>query len=242
MKNRILLPTIALLMFAYPSGSQVLRQPGARQDSTVTLFSGIKHRDQGLRSCLNFPASPSGPGCDLRYGALYAGDDLDWFESSTAQGNRSVIIDLGAHEWNAEFKVPVIEPLATFGRQLSVLLVDDEDLVRTATAEMIRDLGHTVVEAGGGLEALARLDGGLSVDVVVTDYMMPGMDGGLLARRIAETHPKTAVLLITGYTGPTNDVMHLPRLAKPFGQAEIAASLASLFARDADNVVHLPKR
>ena len=49
---------------------------------------------------------------------------------------------------------------ASIGRRLSVLLVDDEELVRTATAEMIRDLGHEVEEAGGGAEALARLEGG----------------------------------------------------------------------------------
>jgi CheY-like chemotaxis protein len=121
-------------------------------------------------------------------------------------------------------------------------LVDDEDLVRTATAEMIRDLGHWVAEADGALEALGRLDGGFKADVVVTDYMMPGMDGGVLSRRIAETHPDIAVLLITGYTGPTNDVMHLPRLAKPFGQSEIAAALANLVADHAGNVVRLPKR
>jgi CheY-like chemotaxis protein len=125
---------------------------------------------------------------------------------------------------------------------LGVLLVDDEDLVRAATGEMMRDLGHSVVEASGALEALERLDGGLKVDVVVTDYMMPGMDGGALARRIAETRPDIAVLLITGYTGPTNDVMHLPRLSKPFGQSELAAALAGLFSEDAGNVFRLPKR
>ena len=135
-----------------------------------------------------------------------------------------------------------VEPVRAIGRHLSVLLVDDEDLVRTATAEMIRDLGHSVAEADGALEALGRLDGGFKADVVVTDYMMPGMDGGALSRRIAESHPDIAVLLITGYTGPTNDVMHLPRLAKPFGQSEIAAALASLFADEASNVVRLPKR
>ena len=68
--------------------------------------------------------------------------------------------------------------MKTIGRRLSVLLIDDEPLVRTATAEMIRDLGHHVEEAGGGAEALARLDDGLSVDVVITDYMMPGMTVG----------------------------------------------------------------
>ena len=97
---------------------------------------------------------------------------------------------------------------------------------------MIRDLGHSVFEASGGAEALAKLDGGLSVDIVVTDYKMPGIDGGELARRIAQTHPDTPVLLISGYAGPAHHMMDLPRLAKPFGQAEIAAALASLFADD----------
>ena len=106
---------------------------------------------------------------------------------------------------------------------------------------MVRDLGHTVIEAGGGAEALARLDRGLAVDVVVSDYMMPGMDGGELSRRIAETHPEIPVLLITGYTGPTDDVFNIPRLAKPFGQSEIASALAHLFADDG-KVVRFPGR
>ena len=93
------------------SQSWVSAQP-ATTESTVTLFSVLKHRGEQGKSCVNFLSSPTLSECDLRYGALYAGADLDWFESSTAQGNRSVIKDLGAHEWNAEFKVPVVEPLA----------------------------------------------------------------------------------------------------------------------------------
>ncbi len=162
--------------------------------------------------------------------------------SAPGEGTRVDLYLPIANEAASADQRSVIEPVRAIGRQLSVLLVDDEDLVRTATAEMIRDLGHFVAEADGALEALARLDGGYRADAVVTDYMMPGMDGGALARRIAETHPDIAVLLITGYTGPTNDVMHLPRLAKPFGQSEIATALASLFADDAGNVVRLPKR
>jgi signal transduction histidine kinase/ActR/RegA family two-component response regulator len=127
---------------------------------------------------------------------------------------------------------PASDAVPAIGRRLRVLLIDDEELVRTATAEMIRDLGHSVVEASGGAEALAQLDRRLGVDVVVTDYKMPGIDGGELARRIAQTHPHTPVLLITGYAGPADQLMDLPRLAKPFGQAEIAAALASLIADD----------
>jgi CheY-like chemotaxis protein len=133
------------------------------------------------------------------------------------------------------------EPLRSIGRRLSILLIDDEEIVRTATAEMIRDLGHDVAEASGGAEGLALLDGGTKVDAVVTDYMMPGMDGGTLARRIAERHSDIPVLLITGYTGPSDEVLHLPRLAKPFGQSALAGALAGLFTAD-EKVVRLRLR
>ena len=133
------------------------------------------------------------------------------------------------------------EPVSTTLGKLTMLLVDDEEIVRVATAEMIRDLGHSVHEASGGLEALARLESGLEVDAVITDYMMPGMDGGAFARQLAKRRPDVPVLLITGYTGATDNVLHLPRLAKPFGQAEIAAALAELFGDDR-KVVRLPTR
>jgi len=135
----------------------------------------------------------------------------------------------------------VAEPPRPMTRRVSILLVDDEAIVRTATAEMMRDLGHEVTEAGSGPEALARLNAGLEVDVLVTDYMMPGMDGGALARRVQQSHPELALLLITGYTGSVDDVQHIPRLAKPFGRNEIASALESLFGEDG-NIIRFPSR
>ena len=134
----------------------------------------------------------------------------------------------------------VAGPAKAVGRRLSVLLVDDEDLVRVATAEMIRDLGHDVVEVGSGEEALATLENGLNVDVLITDYMMPGMDGGVLARRAAKIHPEVPVLLITGYTGASDEVRHLPRLPKPFGRAEIADALVNVLEHS--TVVRFPSK
>jgi signal transduction histidine kinase len=122
-------------------------------------------------------------------------------------------------------------------RPLSVLLVDVEVLVRFATGEMIRELGLRVTEAESGAEALEQLRDGLEVDVVITDYKMPRMDGAELARHIAGINPGVRVLIITGYTGTTDEAQDLPRLAKPFGQAEIAAALTSLFAPDDGNVI-----
>jgi PAS domain S-box-containing protein len=120
---------------------------------------------------------------------------------------------------------------------LSILLVDDEDLVRAATAEMLRDLGHQTTEAAGGAEALARLGAGLAADIVITDYKMPYMDGEELARRVRESRPDMPVLVITGYIGSSDIVSHLPRLAKPYGQAELAAALGRALG---DNVVQMP--
>ena len=100
-------------------------------------------------------------------------------------------------------------------------------------------LDPPVVEASGGIEALDILERGLRPDVVITDYKMPRIDGAALAAEIQRRYPSIAILVITGYTGTTEDVLHLPRLAKPFGQAEIASLLASLVEHD-DKVVPLP--
>ena len=107
-------------------------------------------------------------------------------------------------------------------RPFSILVVDDEELVRKGTSEMLRGLGHHVREAEGGAEALAMLAGDPGVDIVVTDYKMPRMDG---ARRVRDQRPDMPMLLISGYTGASDPIAGLPRLNKPFGLVELADAL-----------------
>jgi hypothetical protein len=98
----------ALLVCALPSVSTA-------QQPTVTLYSINKHRGERRDFGFNFErasGSPANAAADLRYGYLYVGDELDWFESSATQGNRSVIKDLGKLNWSDQFEVPVVEPLA----------------------------------------------------------------------------------------------------------------------------------
>ncbi|HSA80855.1 MAG TPA: ATP-binding protein, partial [Geminicoccaceae bacterium] len=93
-------------------------------------------------------------------------------------------------------------PLAAAPAQLrpcTILLVDDDALISMATSEMLKDLGHRVIEAPSGGRALEILGAGAAVDVVITDQAMPGMTGTQLAARIRAAWPDLPVIIATGY-------------------------------------------
>ena len=110
----------------------------------------------------------------------------------------------------------------------TVLLVDDEDLVRATAADMLADLGYEVTEARSAGEALGLVDGGLTPDLLVTDHLMPGMTGTELARILQTRHPDLPVLIISGYAETEGIAPELPRVTKPFRRDELAASIARL--------------
>jgi PAS domain S-box-containing protein len=110
----------------------------------------------------------------------------------------------------------------------AALLVDDEEIVRMSTASMLADLGYAVVEAGSAEEALRLAREGLRPDLLVTDHLMPGMNGTDLARAMRLERPDLPVLIVSGYAESEGIAPDLPRLAKPFRNEELAASLAAL--------------
>ena len=156
--------------------------------------------------------------------------------SEAGQGTRGDLY-IPVAETAAEPALRLAAHSVVVSRQLTLLLVDDEDLVRAGTAEMLRELGHVVHEAAGGAEALRKLGSGLEVDAIVTDYMMPRMNGAEFARRVREQRPDARIMLITGYAGGDLN-LELPQLAKPFRQADIAAALERLVDEDS-NVIPL---
>jgi PAS domain S-box-containing protein len=123
---------------------------------------------------------------------------------------------------SAQAECPVAQGAGT------VLLVDDEETVRTSTADMLADLGYQVFEAATAAEALALLESGLRVDLLLTDHLMPGMTGTDLAREARDRWPGCPVLLISGFAEADGVAPDLPRLTKPFRQAELAAALQDL--------------
>jgi PAS domain S-box-containing protein len=112
----------------------------------------------------------------------------------------------------------------------TALLVDDEELVRLSTADMLSDLGFDVVEAASAEEALGLLSGGLHPDLLITDHLMPGLTGTELIRKVQVQRPELPVLLVSGYAENEGIASDLPRLTKPFRKDELASSLALIHA------------
>ena len=113
-------------------------------------------------------------------------------------------------------------------RSFRVLVVDDDAMVASGTAAMIEDLGHSVIRAESASRALELLSSRPSIDVVITDYAMPGMTGSQLAAEIRRVRPELPVVIATGYSDAPEE-MGLPRLNKPYGQKDLAILFATLF-------------
>ncbi len=114
-------------------------------------------------------------------------------------------------------------------RRLTLLLVDDDFLISLSTAALLEDLGHEVVKASSGATALEVLESGKPVDLMITDYAMPGMTGVQLAEAARKLRPGLPILLATGYADlPARTKLDLPRLSKPYQQRQLAERITSL--------------
>jgi signal transduction histidine kinase/CheY-like chemotaxis protein len=114
-------------------------------------------------------------------------------------------------------------------RRLKLLFVDDDFLISLSTAALLEDLGHEVVKASSGAAALEVLESGKPVDLLITDYAMPGMTGVQLAEAARRLRPGLPILLATGYADlPAHTKTDLPRLSKPYQQKQLAERITSL--------------
>lgn len=122
--------------------------------------------------------------------------------------------------------------LGATGRR-TILVVDDEDLVRATTADLLSELGYHVVEASSARDALIHLQKGLHADLIITDQKMPGMTGRELALEVMATNAGLPVLLVTGYDELSGDgPQALEILAKPFRYSDLANKVAALLAQE----------
>lgn len=117
----------------------------------------------------------------------------------------------------------------------TILVVEDELMVRLPIAEYLRDCGYHVLEAGNAAEAIAAVAAAGAVNIVFSDVRMPGNMNGLdLARWFRAHHPKVPVLLTSGYVpNPSSQPACLSGsdlIEKPYSQAQVAGRIEALLS------------
>jgi signal transduction histidine kinase/CheY-like chemotaxis protein len=132
----------------------------------------------------------------------------------------------------ASTDAPAVEDAAAPEHGDGAILVCDDDLsVREFIVEALRNLGYRSIATEDGPSALAVLDADTSVDLLLVDLAMPGMNGATVARLARERRPDLPMLMITGYAEQETfeaKPADLPVLRKPFKRAELAARIAEL--------------
>jgi two-component system cell cycle sensor histidine kinase/response regulator CckA len=120
--------------------------------------------------------------------------------------------------------------------QDTILLVEDEEAVRSFAARALRMRGYNVLEAGGGEEALEIVKNDANtIDLIITDVVMPNMDGPTMVKHVKVLKPDLAVIFMSGYAEEafrrsdqsSEDIHFLP---KPFGLKQLAAKVKEVLA------------
>ncbi|MET0588250.1 MAG: PAS domain S-box protein [Novosphingobium sp.] len=114
-------------------------------------------------------------------------------------------------------------------QSMRILAVDDDIIVLMNTATILEDMGHQVLEASSGIAALETLRNEPGIDLLVTDFAMPGMTGGELISAARELRPGLPVILLSGYVDlPDGQQIDAGRISKPFTERELALGIAAV--------------
>jgi CheY-like chemotaxis protein len=127
--------------------------------------------------------------------------------------------------------VPVTPPEIT-ATPLTVLIVEDEFLVRWAAAEFLRERGYTVIEATTVADAISIFELGTHIDIVFSDVNMPGeLTGHALAEWLDRNHPNLPLLLTSGSATEADKLRTTPKrrfVVKPYELGEVCAHIESM--------------
>jgi len=189
-----------------------------------------------------FTTKPVGQGTGLGlatvYGIVKQSGGFITVESEVGKGTRFYIY-LPRRKLEAS-DAPVVEAAPVVARDVTgqdtILLVEDEEAVRSFAARALRMRGYNVLEAGGGEEALEIVkQQGDKIDLVITDVVMPNMDGPTMVRHVKLLKPDMEVIFMSGYAeeafrrnDQTSDNIHF--LPKPFGLKQLAAKVKEVLA------------
>lgn len=112
---------------------------------------------------------------------------------------------------------PTAEP-----RPRTIVVVDDDPLIAMTISAVLGDMGHRIVQANSARDAMDALDQRSDIDLLITDYAMPSMNGLQLIEEVRAKHPALAVILASGFAElPAGAASGVVRLQKPFGRKEL---------------------
>jgi CheY-like chemotaxis protein len=128
---------------------------------------------------------------------------------------------------------------------LTIIVAEDDPIVLENTAAMLEEKGHRVLQAASGEGAMRILHSDSTIDLVLTDYAMPGMSGLQLARAIRLEWPDMPLILATGYAElPATAGVSVQRLNKPFTETALTDAIRKVMGarQEMRNVVQFPAR
>ena len=179
----------------------------------------------------------TGLGLSTVYGIVKQSNGFIFPESSPSEGT-TFNIYLPVHAVTAEDQPSLAaprkaQPTETWGTG-TILLVEDEDMVRNVAERALTRQGYTVITASDGEQGLARLAEVGKVDLLISDVVMPGMDGPTMVRTVREAHPDIPVLFMSGYAEEqlrkSIDIANVAFLPKPFSVSQLAEAARDVLA------------
>lgn len=117
------------------------------------------------------------------------------------------------------------------GESRTILLVEDETFVREVASEVLRAAGYRVLTAKSAAEAMRIFESGFEIDLLLTDVVLPGETGRVLAERLRRANPELPVLLATGYGEQMAREASEECLAKPFSSEDLLGRVRQLLEK-----------
>ncbi len=184
-----------------------------------------------------FTTKPVGSGSGLGLSQVFgtarqSGGDVS-IESQPGQGTTVTLHLPRAPDIASDAPAPRLAPAGAEPDKRVLLLVDDDPAVRETAAELLRSLGYTVIEAGGGWDALDCLRDAPQIALLLTDVVMPDMNGPTLAEAARAMRPGLPVVFMSGYSelaGIADGAALGPLVRKPFRPSEMTDQIAAAFS------------
>jgi two-component system, cell cycle sensor histidine kinase and response regulator CckA len=178
----------------------------------------------------------TGLGLSTVYGIVKQSNGFIFADSEMGKGT-SFVIYLPVHKVEQALEAAPVQPKerpAELWGSGTILLVEDEAMVRAVAERALTRQGYKVVTAGNGEEALERLEAGETFDLLISDVVMPTMDGPTLVRHAREKYPELPILFMSGYAEEqlrkSIDIENVAFLPKPFSVQQLAEAARAVLA------------